>query len=245
MLEIKPLIISRTIPYLGGREIVVDTLIKSLADRGLVCVITPDNYSRRKNVKKYSSDQKWEDILMWTRKQKVTVINCHTFYLSNLAFYLSKELKVPLVFTLHGVFIDFYGKKYGAILKRIYTKSDLVITVSDNYRKTLGKYIGDSSKLVTIKNGIDLDIIDKIKIKTPSYYRHKNNLSEDKFVVLVPARLTFLKGLDYMIEAANNVKDKDILFVVCSPSGRMNPEEVAYQKKLKKSVSHHNSNVKF
>lgn len=245
MSEVKPLVISRTPPYIGGREVVVDMLIRSLSQRMPVFLVTPDNYPTQSNVKKFSSDEKPEDILEWAKQQKVTVINCHTFYLSDLAFYLSKELGIPLVFTLHGVFIDFYGKKYGSILKRIYAKSNLVITVSDNYRKILSKYVKGSLRLVTIKNGIDLSQIDLVKRKSPNYYRYINSLPKDKFIVVIPARLTFLKGLDYLVEAANSITDKEIMFLVCSPDGRKNEEEIVYLKKLQDAVIQHNSNVTF
>ncbi|MBI2065532.1 MAG: glycosyltransferase family 4 protein [Candidatus Zambryskibacteria bacterium] len=244
MSKIKPLIISRTLPYLGGREVVVNILIKSFSKNGDLCVLTPDNYPKQGKVKKYNSNRDYADILKWVKKQKVTIINCHTFYLADLAIYLSRELNKPLVFTLHGVFIDFYGRKYGKLLKNIYNNSNRIITVSDNYRYNLGKYIGDSSKLITIKNGIDLKVIDKIN-KNPLYYRKKNHLPEEKFIVLIPARLTYLKGLDYLVEAAKNINDKGILFIVCSPKGRKNFEETVYRNKLKNLLQGNLFNVKF
>lgn len=230
--NIKPLIISRTLPYLGGREVVVDMLIKSFAQKGPVSVLTPDNYRRTTRVNVHKITRNRKAILKWARKQNVTLINCHTFYLSELAFYLSRELKIPLIFTLHGVFINFYGKKYGEILKRIYSRSHLVITVSNSYKKTLSNYLDDSSKLTTIKNGVDLDLIDKIRAKSSDYYRKKNLLPKDKFIVLTPARLTYLKGLNYLLEAINKIDDKEILFIIASPKGRKNQEETLYKKKL-------------
>jgi len=243
--KIKPLIISRTLPYLGGREVVVDMLIKSFSQNGPVCVLTPDNYPKQKNVRVHKTDDDFDKILKWVQGQQVDVINCHTFYLSDLAFFLSKKLRVPLVFTLHGVFINFYGKRYGKILKKIYTKSDSVITVSDNYKKTLGKYVGSLSKLTTVKNGINLELIDKVRRKSPSYYRKKNGLPKNKFIVMIPARLTYLKGLDYLMEAIKTNTEKEIMFLVCSPNGRNNTEEITYKNKLKSCLKNSPSTVRF
>jgi glycosyltransferase involved in cell wall biosynthesis len=245
MSKIKPLIISRTLPYLGGREVVVDMLIRAFSKKGPICVLTPDKYSKQKNVTTFNTNRDFADILKWAEKQKITIINCHTFYLSDLAFYLSRELEIPIVFTLHGVFIDFYGKKYGKLLKTIYSKSNKVVTVSDNYRKNLGKYVGDSSKLITIKNGIDLQPIDKLSKKSVSNCRKSNRLPQDKFIIMTPARLTYLKGLDYLIDAAKKITDKDILFLICSPNGRKNQEESAYKNKLRHITKQSRANVKF
>jgi len=233
------------LPYLGGREVVVDMIVKSFSQVGPVYILTPDNYPKQKNVNIYKADKDQGSILKWVKKQQINVINCHTFYLSDLAFYLSRELNIPLVFTLHGIFINFYGMKYGKLLKNICAKSDRVITVSDNYRKTLGKYIGNSSKLTTVKNGIDLGFIDKVCEKSSQYYRKKNKLPQNKFIVMTPARLTYLKGLDYLIEAVKKITDRNILFLICSPNGRNNSEEVIYKNKLKYCLKKSLSNVKF
>lgn len=242
--KIKPLIISRTLPYLGGREMMVDKLIKFFSKDGLVSVLTPDKYCKAKNVSVYSADNNYKNILKWSNHQNVDIINCHTFYLADLAIYLSEKLNKPLVFTLHGVFIDYYGKKYGALLKKIYNHSNKIITVSDKYRKDLGNFIGKKSKIVTIKNGIDLKLIDKFD-KAKKYYRNKNKLPLDKFIIITPARLTYIKGLDFLVGAIREIRDKEILFIICSPKGRRNKEEVAYKNKLKSILKNKLINLRF
>lgn len=229
--KIKPLIISRTIPYLGGREVMVDKLIKHFSKNSEVCVVTPDNYPNKK-IPICDANKEYKDILNWVQKQNIDVINCHTFYLADLSIYLSKKLNKPLIFTLHGVFVDYYGKKYGALLKKIYENSKKIITVSDGYRKDLGSFLKKKSKIITIKNGIDLNQLDKIN-KTKSFYRKKNKLPLSKFIVVVPARLNYIKGLDYLVKAINKIKENDILFVICSPKGRYNKEKFVYKNKLK------------
>lgn len=242
--KIKPLIISRTLPYLGGREIIVDKLIKFFSENGLVSVLTPDKYCKVKNASVYSSDNSYKNILKWSNQQNVDIINCHTFYLADLAIYLSKKLNKPLVFTLHGVFIDYYGKKYGVLLKKICNHSDKIITVSDRYRKNLSNFIGKKSKIVTIKNGIDLKSIDKFN-KTKEYYRNKNKLPLNKFIIVTPARLTYIKGLDFLVRAIKEIRDKEIFFVICSPKGRKNKEEMAYKNKLKSISKNKLINLRF
>lgn len=244
MQRIKPLIISRTLPYLGGREIIVDKLINFLHQEYDVAVLTPDDYPE-KDIQIYSTNNKFIDILKWVKKQNITVINCHTFYLADLSIFLSQKLRVPLVFTLHGVFVDYYDKRYGFLLEKIYKNSEHIITVSEDYQKKLGKYIGESKKIITIKNGIDLKQIDQIN-KTKEFYRKKNKLPMDKYVVLTPARLSYLKGLDYLVKAVNMFKDNSFfMFMICSPKGRSNDDEITYKNKLKSLLNDNASNVKF
>lgn len=231
MSKIKPLIISRTLPFLGGREVVVDKIIKFFHKKGDVAVLTPDKYPN-KNIPIFNSDKDFKKILEWVNVQKVTVINCHTFYLADLAIYLSKKLKVPLVFTLHGVFIDYYGKKYGALLKKIYKNSDLVITVSENYKNNLSRFIGCNKKIITIRNGIDLEI-KKLLNKPKEVYRKNIKIDKTKILVVVPARLNYIKGLDYLISAINKINSNKYFFIICSPKGRKNPNEIVYKNKLK------------
>lgn len=240
--KIRPLFVSRMIPYLGGREIMVDQLVKSFSKNGSL-VITPDKYKPPKGVKTFDANKSFDKILEWAKRKEIDVVNCHTFYLADLAIFLAYNLRKPLVFTLHGVFLDHYGQKYGELLKKIYDHSDKVITVSDNYNERLAQYLGNNSKLSTIKNGVPLGKIDKIK-QSALKLRKKFHISTKLFVVVIPARLTYLKGLEYAVKAAKNTKDKDILYVICSPASRKNKEEAVYKNCLK-SIIGRKKNLKF
>jgi len=243
--KIKPLIISRTIPYLGGREVIVDKLINFFAENSDVCVITPDKYPNKK-IPVCDASKDYKKIFSWARGQNINIINCHTFYLADLSIYLAKNLNKPLVFTLHGVFINYYGRRYGSLLKKIYDNSCRVITVSDSYRKDLGNFLKKRSKLITIKNGINPNSINKLN-ENLKFYRKKNKLPLNKFIVVVPARLNYIKGLDFLIKAVNRIKDENILFIICSPKGRSNKEkkEIMYKNKLKSLLKNGSVNLLF
>ncbi|MDD5318381.1 MAG: glycosyltransferase family 4 protein [Candidatus Pacebacteria bacterium] len=244
MHKVKPLIVSRTLPYLGGREVMVDKLIKFFTKKNTTCVLTPDKYRKQPGVNICSTNKSNEEILNWVKRQNISVINCHTFYLADLAIYISKKLHKPLVFTLHGVFVDHYGEKYGKLLKKIWSKSDLVITVSSGYSKKLRTYLGKKTAPMVIKNGIELESIDHLN-KSKKFYRKKNKLPVDKFIVIVPARLTYLKGLDYLMKAFDGFSDKDILVLVCSPKGRKSGTEDTYQNNLKGIIKNSLSLIEF
>ncbi|MDP2598499.1 MAG: glycosyltransferase family 4 protein [Candidatus Liptonbacteria bacterium] len=237
-----PLFISRALPYLGGREVIVEELINHYSATGL-SLITPDWRRKRRKVPTVDAEKPRTEILKWVKKQNIDVISCHTFYLAELAFFLARELKKPLVFTLHGVFIKYYGNKYKIFLRNIYKNSDRVITVCDGLKKELKSYLKDSSKLSTVKNGISLHSIDRLR-GSKWYYRKKTGLPKSKFIVVTPARLNPIKGLEYLMRAAGKIGSKDVLFVVLSPKGRNVKEEVRYKKVLMKT-SHNVRNVMF
>lgn len=231
----KILIISRTLPHLGGREIMVEKIIEYFSKNGSVCVVSPDkitqNNQNSNRINAINTNKTYKEIEKWVKNEKPNIINCHTFYLSDLAIHISKKFSIPLVFTLHGVFLDFYGKKYGNLLKRIYNNSNLVITVSKDYKNKLSKFLKTrDKKIICIQNGID---IKKKKISlTKMEVRKKYNLPLDKKIFVTPARMTYLKGLEYLMKAVNLIKDEKLVFLVTSPIGRFSDEERLYKQKL-------------
>lgn len=223
MNKIRPLIISRTLPYLGGREVMVDEIIKYFSKNGAVWVLTPDKYKGSKGIHIINQLNPDKNIIEALRKNGVNIVNCHTFYLFDAASRIAERLDVPLVFTLHGVFIGIYGGKYDDVIGKLSKKSSLVVTVSKTYLKKLKEtFPAEVDKFVKIQNGI----------KSSKRAFPMKNASQIKYIV-VPARLNKLKGLEYVAKAANQMKD--VRFCICHPSGRMNNvQENKYKNKLVK-----------
>jgi len=240
----KILFISRSLPYLGGRERIVEELMTYFKDSDRISLITPDKGMKRRNIKTFDSEESSLSIDKFVRKQAPEIISCHTFYLVNLAIRLSKKFNVPLIFTLHGVFIKFYDKDYSSIIKKIYKNSDIVTTVSENYKKQLSKFLkeGSFSKIEIIKNGVN-DLQSNYSKKKKNIVRRKFRLPLDKKIVIIPARLNKIKGIDYAIKAAKEINE-DILFLISSPKGRKNKDEIKFKKDLKNLIGR-NNRVKF
>lgn len=233
----RPLFVSRTLPFLGGREVVVQSLIEHFARDGRASVLSPDRGEAPAGVPRCSTDAPYEEILAWARAAAPNVVNCHTFYLSDLAFRLAGDLGLPLVFVLHGVFTDRYGEEYGGILRRIYERSTLVATVSEDYRHRLAKFLGaDVATVARVPNGIDVESIaraaDAARAEGP-------RLAE----VVIPARLSPLKGLDVAVAASAALRGTAEL-VVCSPEGRGSEAEAAYRAELLAAAGP-NPNIRF
>ncbi len=207
------LFVSRTLPYLGGREVVVDKLIDYFSHQGKVMVLTPDSTFRRSGVKILSTKLSFQRIRSYVAKFKPEVISCHTFYLSDMAIKLAKLFNIPLVFTFHGVFIRFYGKDYRSTIRRIYKNSYCVVTVSQNYQKQLSVFLRDKDlqKIVLIRNGISEKQISRSNLNIASL-RGKYNLP------------------------LTNMNRNDLLFLFSSPKGRKNQEEKEFKVNLLRLV---------
>lgn len=237
MIKVKPLIISRTFPSTGGREKIVNDLINFISKTSSVVIVTPDNFtSKNKNIItiKYESNKKrWNGILKDLELKDFNVVHCHTFYMYDFAMLVSTHFRLPLVFTLHGVFIDFYDKKYAGIIENVIKNSTIVTTVSSEYKKSIDKFIGKTNSVEVIGNGVTItntELKDKI-------------FNKELINVVVPARLNKLKGLDYVVDVANSIEN-NFRFTICYPSGRNSKDELVYKKNLIEKVSRDNINFK-
>lgn len=236
MINTKPLIISRTFPSVGGREKIVNDLINSISKTFPVTIITPDAFIvHKKNIRliKYNPNKKvWVNTLKELESCDFNVVHCHTFYMYEFSLLVANHFRVPLVFTLHGFFVDFYDKKYSSIIEDILNNSTLVTTVSAKYKKLIDKFIGKKNSVELVGNGVsikNLKVIDK-------------PIDKSKINVVIPARLNSLKGLDYVVDVSNIIKN-NFKFTICYPTGRNSKEEIAYKKSLISKMV--NSNIEF
>lgn len=199
----------------------VNEIIKYFSESRMVWVLTPDKYKGGGRVNVINKTVCDENLIKRLKRARINIVNCHTFYLFDVASKIAKRLNVPIVFTLHGVFIGIYGEKYNSLIKKISEKSVLVITVSEMYLKKLKKTFPlEASKFVKIQNGI--------KTLKPRYEKNKSPYIK---YIIIPARLNKLKGLEYAAQASRQLKN--IRFCICHPSGRKdNIEEYKYKNKL-------------
>lgn len=124
------------------------------------------------------------------------------------ALWAARKLGIPFVTTYHGV----YNAKSG--LKRFYNsvmaKGDVVIANSEYTRgHVIEEHKANPNVVVAIPRGADFSRFDpeKITLERLSAVRARYGLAPDdeRFVVLLPARLTRWKGQTILIEAAAEV----------------------------------------
>lgn len=240
----KIVIISRVIPYIGGREVIIEYLIENFKKNHSILLLTPDINIKRRGIKTVDINQNNEKLEKILRKFQPDLINCHTFYFFDLANNFSKTLNVPLVSTFHGMFLKFYGKDYTSIIGRICHESDAVTVVSRSYKKELISHFNNinGKNIYVIRNGIPRSLLDKNKL---GLFKLKLDIPQGKKLVVVPARINKVKGLKYLIGAVKKMKKDIFFFLVCSPLGRHDKREDEFKKKLFKSFDFSNMPIRF
>jgi len=142
-----------------------------------------------------------KEILNYHKKEKYNLIYAHTNLPGFPAKLLSKVLKIPIVYHVHGANNLEIGKKnlFRYVEKFLLTqiRYDLEITVS---RKFLN-YDDNVNNVVYVPNGVDLKRFDRI------YYETKHEKNEDEFKILFVGRFEQVKGLDILILAISKIKE--------------------------------------
>ncbi|NMB37206.1 MAG: glycosyltransferase family 4 protein [Bacteroidales bacterium] len=147
------------------------------------------------------------------------VIHAHD-WLTNLAGIAAKKVSgKPLVIHVHATEFDRTGENVNPEVYRLeqtgMREADRVITVSDLTRNTvINKYGIDPSKVVTVHNAVDFSGRSDMEVQRGV---------EEKIVTFL-GRITFQKGPEYFIEAANKVLKMypNVRFVMAGSGDLMN-----------------------
>ncbi|MCH6574504.1 MAG: glycosyltransferase, partial [Bacteroidetes bacterium] len=90
------------------------------------------------------------------------------------------------------------------LIKFIINQSSKVIVAND-YEKNIFLHFCSESKILVVKNGIDLNEVNTSKVN----FRQKYAL-EDKFILFL-GRFHKVKGVDTLLEAINLIRDNSLL----------------------------------
>ena len=147
------------------------------------------------------------------------VIHCHD-WLTYKAGIIAKQISgKPLIVHVNATEYDRSGENVNSrvydIEKAGMDNADRIVTVS-NYTKRIAvkRYFQPADKITTVYNGIDYG---------GNMLQKKKNPFNKKIVTFL-GRVTFQKGPDYFIEAADKVlkKDKNIIFVIAGSGDMLN-----------------------
>jgi len=233
----KLLFISRFIPYIGGREVILQNILHKLSKNHQVYLLTPDRGYFTQDFTIYNF-QHLKEISRLINKIKPDIINVHAFYFAKPALSISQKLNIPIVLTLHGLFLNYYGKKYQKLFEFIKNRFKnprfFISVVCEHHKKQLEDFGISPSKIYVIKNGIDLEKFVCIKNFSKRILRKNLYLPQSNKIILTVARFTPLKGLDYLAKAFSLLKFKDLILLISTPTGRYNKEEMSYRDYLLK-----------
>ncbi|MCX8189759.1 MAG: glycosyltransferase family 4 protein [Candidatus Diapherotrites archaeon] len=147
------------------------------------------------------------------------IIHCHDWMTYSAGIALKRVLKKPLVVTIHSTEYDRTGNLFPNTeimhIERLgLLEADAIITVSEyEKRQLVDRYGINPNKITVIYNAIDLDKYKRMNIE---------KMFNDKIVLYV-GRLTIQKGVEFFIDAAKKVleKNKNVRFVIVGTGDQM------------------------
>ncbi|MEM5870449.1 MAG: glycosyltransferase family 4 protein [Candidatus Aenigmatarchaeota archaeon] len=166
------------------------------------------------------------------------VIDCNTYFPCIAGFLKSRLNKIPIVATIHDVYLNMWGESLGnrmlqpigRFIEKIVCSLpyDKIITVSSSTKKLLMRYFSvQEERIEIIPNGIDIKLIDSVKAK-----KIKNQ-------ICYVGRLVPHKHVEDLILAIEKLR-KDIPDIRCKIVGggilKENLEAMIKEKKLENNV---------
>ena len=133
-----------------------------------------------------------------------------------IATLVSKRKKIPLVISDQGGLTTHPDLKKSSLIKRILIKAQkplikfvinnsTKIIVANEYEKKIFLNFCDESKIVIVKNGIDLNELKHIETN----FQEKYSLDE-KFILFL-GRFHTVKGIDTLLESFHQIKNNNLL----------------------------------
>jgi len=138
------------------------------------------------------------------KKRNYDVIHAHANLAGLPAKIAGRMIGVPVIYTVHGCGLEAIKDMYGSGLRSYFLykvenflqtkiKYDCEITVDRSFLK----YRNRNKNIKVIPNGVDIEKFDRVKIK-----------KSKKFKIIFVGRLHPQKGLTYLLDALDLVKDK-------------------------------------
>jgi N-acetyl-alpha-D-glucosaminyl L-malate synthase BshA len=206
---------------LGGTEIATDNIAKHLGKNGHeVHVITQVNVEPLKESKEekiyiHSIDfikvpllgiiVFWIKVLFVLKKIKPDIIHAQNLDMGIGGILAKFFLKKPYV--VYGRGSDVYSSwNFKKIISKIIIKNaGAVIALTENMKKEMTKIY--NRDITVIPNGLE---IQKFKKSSKENIRRQMNITNDDKIVLFVGRLNSIKGVEYLIESMEYIKQKDV-----------------------------------
>ena len=147
---------------------------------------------------------------------------------------LAKKWKVPLVISALGTIerkVAYEGTYTSKQIIEAMNFADKILSVSEDLKLHIVNLGINQEKVHVVPNGVDTK---KFKPAGKAHARNLLNLPQDKNIVLFVGALRKIKGVDYLIEAAENFVDSNThLFMVGRDDGlKRNLEKRAHELKI-------------
>ncbi len=151
------------------------------------------------------------------KKHKIKIIHARSRAPAWSAYLAAKMTKCIFVTTFHGTYnINFpkgLKKKYNSIM----TQGERIIAVSEFIKKhIIDNYAIDPRKIKVIHRGVDLGLFSENNIAGQRLIdmKAKTPIPDDKFIIMMPGRITPWKGHKIMFQALAHLHRKDLCCLV-------------------------------
>ena len=163
-------------------------------------------------------------ILYAREKYDVIIVTSPPLFVGITAYILSKLKGVPFVFEVRDLWpesaIDTGVVKSNLIIRMaywfesfIYKKAHLINVLTPAFRDALIKKGVPENKIIQIPNAGDFELVRKVNNEFDAIaFRNKHNVSKDSFVVAYVGAHGVANYLDQILETANILRDKNIVF---------------------------------
>ena len=151
------------------------------------------------------------------KQNKIQIVQTYCYYANIIGAIVAKLANVPIIITSQRISYR-REPKIKIVIDRLCANlvPDKIVAVSDAVKDfSISKEGFRASKLVTIRNGIDLSNIDS-KITSIEEKRKQLGISANHIVLVTVARLHIRKGHVYLLKAMRNLnkKRKDLILLL-------------------------------
>jgi glycosyltransferase involved in cell wall biosynthesis len=181
------------------------------------------------------------------KRINLDIIHSHHFFLSGqIAWYYTKKLKLPLVFTYHtryDLFVHYaplpeeLSKPLTKTLSTLYANScDAVIAPGKSIKDLILEY-GVRKPAYIIPSGIDIDKFKKTGDEEK--IREKYNIKNDAILLLTVCRLSEEKNLTFLLKVFQKItkKRKNVYFMIVGDGPeKENLEKQSFKLGLKEKI---------
>ena len=181
-------------------------------------------------------------IALWRNKRKlqkvikeygVDIVHARSRGPAWSGYFAAKKMGIPFVTTMHGNHSTSFPFK--KLYNKIMTKGQRVIAISEFIRDHMIKeYHTDPSKITVIPRGVDVSQFDTSKVTERRLVQmiDRLRLPEDKYIVLLPGRLTRWKGQNVLLEALKYLPKKDVFCVLLGDDEK----HPAFREELRRTI---------
>jgi glycosyltransferase involved in cell wall biosynthesis len=198
--------VAQALVQAGWRALVVSAggpMVRELERAGAEHITLPLNTKNPMAMRRNA-----ETLAALIREQNVDIVHARSRAPAWSARDAAKKAGVPFLTTFHGIYsAGPFGLK--KLYNRVMAAGDLVIAVSEFVRDhVMQEYHVPEGRIRVIHRGIDINLFDAQKVSPTRLVQvtSKWRLQEAAQVVMLPGRLTALKGHDLLIDAIAELK---------------------------------------